>query len=303
LQALARSEDLQRASVYALTENDRERMRYAITERTKLAVWKPGPTVVLGAAPSVRRAAISYLGESRLLSRGMQGPISHDLATGMQEPAASTTRDSMIRDPGDKRVLTALSTRCDGVHGSIANASQVVAGVVTGAAIAEPILWPSSLSPQACASASAMFEDAPELHVLGWTRAGVVVAVLGVLYAVPIDDANVSSKPLPISAVSADVLGELGASSVGAGGRMVLVPTNAGLARVASEGTTLFGWPPGVTRGQVSDVAISPSGQRVAILAQGRVHFADLNEAPPAPMPVAATDAPPAPPEPNAPKP
>jgi len=299
LGALARSEDLLRTTVYALTENDRERIRYAITERTKAAAWKPGPMVVLGAAPSVRRSAIAYLDESRLLSRGAQGPLAHDLASGAQEPAAATAlADSIIRDPAGKRVLTALSTRCDGVHVSIVNATQVVAGVASGAPVAEPILWPSTLPAEACASGGAVFEDAPELQVLGWTRSGIVLAVMGVLYAVPIDDANVTSAPLPLSAVSADVLTELGASSVSAGGKMVLVPTSAGLARVSPEGTMLIAWPAGITRGAVSDVALSPSGQRVAVLSASRVHFADLNEAV-APPPAPETGAPPAPPEPT----
>lgn len=300
LQALARSEELQRTNVYTLTDNDRERVHYAISERTKAAVWKPGPMIVLGAMPSVHRSVIAYLDEGRLLSRGAQGPLAHDLATGAQEPAAAATHaDLIVRDPSAKRVLTAVSTRCDGVHGAVSNASQVVAGIITGAPIAEPVLWPSALSAAACASANTPFEDAPELQVLGWTQAGVVLAVMGVLYAVPIDDANVASKPVPLAA-SADVLGQLGASSVGAGGRMVLVPTSAGLARVGSDGAILIAWPSGVTRGAVSDVAISPSGQRAAILAQGRVHFTDLNEAPPAPAPPMPPP-PPAPPEPHAP--
>lgn len=302
LSALERAEDIAQGHVYTVTENDRERIRYAIGERTKSVTWRAGPTVVLGAAPAVRRSAIAFLDEHRLLSRGVQGALAHDLTTGTSEPASATLADLVIRDPANKRAITSLATRCDGIHALITNPQQIVAGIATGAVIAEPLLWPSSHSVEACEKTSVSFDDAPELKVLGWTRSGIVIAVAGMLYAVPIDDASRAGPAMPLSALSPEAVAGFGAASVSSSGRMVLVPTAPGLVRVAAESTMLVAWPGGVTSSAVSDVAISPSGQRVAVLSGGRVQLADLNEpaAPvPSPTPEVGTTAPPAPLEPT----
>ena len=301
LSALERIEQLQNASVYALTDNDRERIRYAITERTKPAVWKPGPTVVSGAAPSVRRSAIAFLSEQRLLARSVQGAVAHELATGKEEPASGALADLVIRDPAGKRAISGLATRCDGIHATLVNAAQVVAGVVSGAPIAEPILWPSSHSSAACEKQNIAVDDAPDVQVIDWTRAGIAIAVSGVLWIVPIDDEGVAAPP---SWPSAEALASIGAGAVSAGSRTVPVPTTAGLAIADEKGSAqLFAWPAGVTRGSVSDVAVSASGRHAAVLAGGRVFFSDLTEAPPAlpPDPSAppGPNAPPAPPEPG----
>jgi hypothetical protein len=298
LAAIARIDQLQKTSVYALTENDRERIRYAISERTKPVAWKPGPTVVSGAAPSVRRSAIAFLDEQRLLARSVQGAVSHELATGKEEPASAALADRVIRDPAGKRAISALATRCDGIHVTLVNAAQVVAGVVTGQPLSEPIVWPSAHSTAACEKQNIAFDDAPELQVIDWTRTGIAVAVSGVLWVVPIDGESVAASPLwP----SAEALAEIGASSVGAASRSVPVPTASGLAIATERGSAqLFAWPDGVTRSAVSDVAVSASGKHAAVLAGGRVYFADLTELPPPPVQTpSAPSTPPAPPEPG----
>jgi hypothetical protein len=88
--------------------------------------------------------------------------------------------------------------------------------------------------------------------------------------------------------------------------RTVPVPTTAGLAIATEKGSAqLFAWPEGVARGSVTDVAVSASGKRAAVLAGGRVYVSDLTEAPPPPAPLpgapapSAPNAPPAPPEPG----
>lgn len=297
LRAIAIAREVQRSAVYSLTDNDRERVRYALDERTKPVAWRHGPAVTLGAAPAVRRSAIAFLDESRLLSRGVQGALAHDLTSGAEEPASAALAALVIQDPAGKRALTALATRCDGVHGSVVAATQVVAGLVTGAPIAEPLLWPSGLGADACEKEHVVFDDAPELQVLGWTRAGVVLAADGALYAVAIDDASRARAPEPLAASRAEALSELGPSAVSPAG-IALVPTSAGLVRVGPDGkTALFGWPAGLARAAVNDVAVSPAGRHLAVLAGGRVHLADADAAPPAPAPP-SPPAPPAPPEP-----
>jgi hypothetical protein len=239
--------------------------------------------------------------ETRLILRDAQGVNAYDTASGAIEPAPTAGGDLAMRDPSGKLAITSLYVSCLGVQASIMNASQVVAGVASGEAIATPVLLPGDASFEDC-SALGAHKDPRVLSVLGWTNAGLVLARDAELLVVKLDGSHVAQPAQPLATVVGDkraLFAALGSSAISSSGRFQLVKAPLGLLRIDHEhgGMLLMSWPAGVAAERVSDVAISPSGARVALLADGRVFFADASAAPTptAPAPTAPTPVAPAP--------
>jgi hypothetical protein len=298
LEAVRRHDEVLDASKYTLTANDRERADYALRERTSAVSWRGGPSAIGVSSLKVRRSAIELVDETRLIVRDAQGANAHDLGSGAIEPAPTAGAEIALRDPSGKLAITALSTSCLGVQASVVNASQVVAGVASGEVVGSPVILPFDPPLEGC-SASGVPRDLRELAVLGWTSAGLIVARDAELLAVKLDASLVPQPAMPLASITGDkqaLLSALGSSAISNDGRFQLVKTALGLVRVdhVQGGMLLMSWPAGVVPERVSDVAISPSGARVAVLADGRVHWADASAptTPNTPAPVAPPAAP-----------
>ena len=296
---------------FRMTDNDRARIDYAfeaLLEKHPIH-WRRGPAVALAGAPPLRRPALAFSDAQHVLVRG-PAPRSYDLGTGALSPIGMGG-DLLLRQPDGAHVITDLFRSCEGYHLRVATASQVVAGVVTGAAAAEPRILAArppagSRCPEALSSQQA--RDRGGLNVLAWTRRGVLLQRLNTLLLLELDDAlEPTGDARELSGRDAPRLQHSTALTVD--GRWLAVAVKRGILVVDRErGTAQLRALPDAGAGSApSDVAISPTGTQLALLQGGYLWIggpqAARAEAPPAavPAPPLVDAPPPAPPEPDVP--
>ncbi len=291
LQAVERYQMLD-APAYRLTDNDRERARYALQSRVDAQSygWKPGPQLELPPGPRVQRAPCAFVDEDHLLLRGTRAR-SYDLRNGTLEPTGIPAQTA-ITDPSGRYAVSAVVRACDGYHLGIVLASQLVAGVSTGRNVSEPLFAPAEPPPQAGCPELTREQRADQdgYRVLDWTSAGVLIAHADTLLLLPLDASANAHGPARVLGPD-DTLPALNQSAeLTADGRYLALLTSVGIAiHDRKQGSTkLIAVPAGT--GTVSDIALSPSGKLLAVVRGGRL-LLGVPRAPQAPAPGAPTSA------------
>jgi hypothetical protein len=251
------------------------------------------------------------MGEGKLLLRGKPAqtlPLSGP-APGAPEPTA-VEAPLAVKSPDGTMVATEIVRSCDGYHVRLVAAAQVIAGVVAGKSLAEPLVAaaappPGAQCPDPLPAAIARHDGG--LRALGWTTKGL-------LFARGVELSLLSLEPDGGAAAPARVLttGEPPPrlhypSLITPDGSTVLLRTSRGLATLRRDrsGGRLTPPPPG--SGPLGDVAVSPSGRGLAAVRDATIWYAVPNSAsaaaPAAQVPAAtAAPGPEAPaPEPQAP--
>jgi len=272
LEALELHDRLQ-SPAYRLTDNDRERVRVALEARSDAQGYefRPGPALATGAAPSVRRSAIAFLDEQRLLLRGSPAQ-SYDVASGALAPIGMPG-DLLLSDPSGRYAISGLYRSCEGYHLSIVEATRIVAGMVTGPSVSEPLFAPAP-PPQAARCPELTREqrrDTGGFRVLGWTAKGVLIGHGPSLRLLALDASARAAAPASELAAGAAVPAQSHSAELSADGRYHALITPLGIAihDLKQGGSRLVPVPDGTQA--VTDVALSPSGQRLAIVRGGRV--------------------------------
>jgi len=234
---------------------------------------REGPEVHLGARPPTHLSALGFLDENRLLVRA-EPTVVLDLASLDASPAPVASSAAVV-DPSGNLALASVGRTCAGHVLRIVRAADVVAGVVAGRPVSEPLLEaraaPAGAScPELPAAAR---EDDGGWQVVGWAPQGVVAVRRDEARLVPLtvdgasagrptilDEHTPPPVPIPAGAMSAD-------------GRTYAIATPYGIA-VQSLGpprrTTLLR-PQGWAGDGATNVAVSPSGDQVAYLRGNQV--------------------------------
>lgn len=278
---------------YRLLDNDRERARYAMHALVddRGYAFRSGPVLDLAPGPKARRGAIAFIDEDHMLLRGPTAR-SYDLASGAVEPIGIPA-DVTVTDPTGRLVISDVVRSCQGYHLVIANSAQLVAGVVTGPSVAEPLALHADPPAGAhCPQLSTeQKRDDGGIQVLDWSARGVLLLREQALFLLVLDAAGNAAEPAralgPGDAPPA--LAHSGALT--ANGRYLAQRTPLGIAIFdrAQGKTRVFAAPDG--GGTISDVALSPSGRKLALLRGRQVLIGEPREPGAAPAP-SGSDAP-----------
>ena len=251
-----------------------------------LTASTPEPHVSVEARPlddrSVRRSSLAFADEEHVLLLG-SAPQNVSLADGVASPAFEI--DTRIVDPSGRLVLRAIERRCDGTVLVVAplSSSSLDSPVLDGpvldghTALFAPRPTPAGV---ACPEMTAALRADDGGYVpLGWAPQGVLVAHLGELMLVPLDlrgELAGSASVLPLDAPApAPVLP--GAATNDVGHYALLTDHGILVMHRGSEGASVLVRPTGFVRqGTAIDVAISPSGRRVAWIQEDHLRWADL---------------------------
>jgi hypothetical protein len=241
-------------------------------------VWKAAISVDPGRAPDLRRSAIAFIDDWHLLLRSPT-PRSYDLKSSHLEPVGIAAGRTIV-DPTGRLALSAIHRDCDGYHMSVVRASQVVAGIVTGPPVAEPLVARAP-APAHCPNPSAEERrDSGGFRALEWTAQGVLLARDQDLYLFALDATQLSTAP-PVRPLGArSVIPSLVYSGeLTPDGRYHGWLTPMGVAiHDRQNNLTRFVAPPAGS-GAPSDIAISPSGRTLALL-RGNQLFIGQSESP-----------------------
>jgi hypothetical protein len=235
-----------------------------------------GPNLRPGSAPTLRLPALGFSDEATLLLRGPT-PQTYDL----QSRALTVTgvAASLLATDSTRRfALTDIVRGCDGLHVRIVPASQVVSGVVTGAAVSEPLLQPEA-GPEAvgCTNTARMRSDRGGFELLGLSVQGALFEHGKHLWLLPLNPdgaaASAAREIKPGEAISPLLTpGALDPSA-----RYMALATSEGVALIdrTKDSARLIRTPPSCSGGTVSDAVLSPSATKVAMLCAGRIYVAE----------------------------
>lgn len=250
-------------------------------------IWQLGPPLRAPEAPNARLPAVAFVDQDHLLLRGASAQ-SYELATHAIAPSAAST-SLLVVDAKNRFAITDITSKCDGDHLAIAPAEQIVAGVVAGRSTQEPLIAPASdEAARACTSAAAK-PLGRRSRVFGLSAQGAVVASGSVLYLVPLTDAGAADGEPRVLADSEPAPQLLAAGALSADGHRYALAVSEGIALVVRGGNpaaTLIR-PPASCSGPISDIALSPLGDRVAMICAGHVYVAQQPSAAGAPSPLA----------------
>lgn len=307
-QLLAAIEALQTLDddAYDVAEADRERAREAVAAHaSKELVWRAGPPIAPVERPAVRLAALGFLDEDTLLLRGS---TAHSMRIGAEraEPIGMSG-DVLVRDPKGGLAAVEIFRSCEGPRVRIVRAEQVVAGIVAGASIAEPLVAAEPPpSPHRCPAPlpAAARNDTAGFRVLDWTDAGLLLSRGATLWRLALDAEGKGQAPAR-EVAAGDEARAAHPGGLSETGRHLAVATALGIAVIErATGAAMLvpysGPLEGAAPSAIRDVAVAPSGRRIALVYAGRVHFTVEQPAAPPAEPVAPlSEAPSAPPAPD----
>lgn len=259
----------------SVRDTEREAARAALDTITdaRLAI-REGPIASAPEAALPRLSALAFLDEDRLLLRGAGARVI-DLASGTEEPAGDRGSIDLV-DPSGAYRLVAIERRCEG--------SVLVIGA--SAAIAAPLDRRTSalLAPRRAPPGANCPELPPSLRsdddgwiALGWAPQGVLAARGTELRMVPLDlEARPAGMPVAIEpgAIPPAPIAP-GHASTSAERYVTIHEQGVVLVTLGAARTRSLLRPPGWTtpEGSRIDVAVSPSGRRIAWISAGRVRW------------------------------
>jgi hypothetical protein len=284
------------SDAYDVPRVDHDRVREAFAAvATKDRAWRKGPALAPTPGPRAQLSAVAFLDEDTLLLRGAS-PRRFAIGEGSTSPDV-VDADTRITDPSGRLVAVEVFRACDGYHLRTVPSAQVVGALVGVASASEPLLVAAPPPPGArCPGplAPSVRDDRGRFRVLDWTERGVLLARGGELWRLALDTEGMATAPaLPVPPAEGARPRRPGA--LGEDGRHLALASELGVAIVErATGRTVFVpfagselESPGPRT--TTDVAVSPSGRRAAIVHAGHV-FVAIEAAATAPAP----DAPPA---------
>ena len=289
-------------AAYEVPTVDRDRVRdaFAAIASTTLA-WRKGPPLAPAPAPAAHLSDIAFIDEDSLLLRGT--PPARYAITDASATPAGVDGNPLITDPSGRWAAVNVFRDCDGYRLRVVSAAQVVAGIVAGASASEPLVVAVAPPPGAPCPGTlppASRADDGGLRVLDWIEGGVLFARGDQLWRLALDgDAKATAPAAPVAPT--DSVRPRHAGAISESGRHLALVTKLGVAVVdRTSGATLLVplagselESAGATMSTATQVAVSPSGRRVAITHGGHVYV--TIEKPPEPVAPAAPGAPPAP--------
>jgi hypothetical protein len=276
-----------RQPMYRLSDSDWTRARTAVRSRTDAGgySWRTGAALVALRAPELRRGRVAFIDEGHVLVRG-PAPRSYDLSSGKLEPVG-IAGGIVLTDPSGRLAVSAMQRSCAGYHLSIVRASQIVAGVVAGPPVAQPLVIPAA--PPLGASCPDLTPDQRRDHgglrVVDWTASGVLIARDQVLYLIALDaTGNALSQARQLS--PRDRLPAITYSGeITPDGRyhVWLTPVGPAIHDRHKDTTRFLTYPSAA--GAMTDIAISPSGTNLALVQGNQLSIGSLGSQPPSPSP------------------
>jgi len=239
-------------------------------------VWQQGPEHRRPSGSQVRLSSIAFVDENTLLLRGAQPRYYHidDQSFSDVDPGVGRV---LVEDNSQRFAVAAIVHSCLGYHLRIVTASQAEAGITTGPAVSEPLIERRPVrSGTPCSSTPEDIENGFSGYlVLAWTPQGIGVAKDAMLLLSAVDD---KAKPIRETVAIKDAKTLYAPLSPGASapnGHIYGAITRIGILvqRVLPSPKALLIRPPGWMVQEASDVAVSPSGRKVAYLDSGRVRI------------------------------
>jgi hypothetical protein len=237
--------------------------------------WRKVADHAPGAMPDVHLPPASFADVGTLVLRG-EASRAVDLTTGEARPAPEADGPGLMRDPSGELAVVGVHRSCEGHLLSIVRAADVVAGVVAGRPVAEPLLEarpPPSGSPCPPVPA-ALAKDTGGWQVLGWAPQGVVAARGETLRVVPLTvEGHAAGEPADLPPGTPPPA-PLAPGQATPDATAYVLPSARGviLRRLAPAARTVLLRPEGWKDGAIpSSVAISPDGTKVAVLRDGEV--------------------------------
>jgi hypothetical protein len=278
---------------YKVEAADRERVRAAVAAirgQTNY-LWERGPNFTATNGPNVRLPGLGFASEDQLLLRGLL-PMAYDVYTRTSGPSA-LAQGVVLTAPAGRVAIIDLVRDCAGRYLRLVPASSIVSGFVAGTRGVDVMLASERPVAKGC-TGGVRRSDRSGWTVLGWTTQGALLAQGSTLQLVPIDADGKSAGAPRLLAPEEPAPPLLAPGALSQNGLRHALATSEGVAMIErgpKPSTTLIRSPPSCT-GRVGDVAISPSGQRVAMSCSGRVYWAHETTSsaaatPPAPAPAA----------------
>lgn len=275
-EALELEERLERAG-YTTSDADRRALArsWAKAPTPDGLRWKKVASHRPGAMPEVHLPPVGFADEGALLLRGAS-PQVVQLETGEAGTAPEASGPGLLRDPSGELAVVDVQRTCEGHVLTIVKAEDVVAGVVAGRPVAEPLLEARRPPPGVSCPPlpTSLRADDGGWHVLGWAPQGVVAVRGTTMRVVPLTvDGQAAGEPAELSAGTPPPA-PLPLGQATPDGRAYVLPSPRGvlLRRLHAPAETRLlrpeGWEDGTTP---TSVAISPDTRRVAVLLEGDV--------------------------------
>ncbi|HKP61710.1 MAG TPA: hypothetical protein VJV78_33500 [Polyangiales bacterium] len=274
---------------YKVEPADRERVNVAIAAiRGQTSyLWERGPDLPQPTGPGVHLPAVAFLTEDQLLLRGVIAQT-YDLNTRAVTPSAASP-SVVMGGPGGSFAAVDLVKDCAGQYLRTVPASAIASGFVASTRGKDAALVPERAGTEGCADRTRR-SDRSGWTVLGLSERGALLAKGSELQLVPLDAEGASAGAARILAADEAAPPLLAAGALAPSGLRHALATSEGIAiidRGPKPASTLIRTPPSCTT-RIGDVAISPSGQRFAMICAGHVYWAHATEpaaAPAAPAP------------------
>jgi hypothetical protein len=278
---------------FKIEASERERVRLAVaTIRGQTNyVWERGPDFTPANGPSVHLPALGFATEDQLLVRGSI-PLVYDVYKRIQGPSAFAQGVTLTAPAGQVAIVD-LVRDCAGRYLRLVPASSIVSGfVAAGRGMDVPLASERPVA-EGC-TGGVRRSDRSSWTVLGWTSQGALLAQGSTLQLVPIDPEGKSAGPARVLGPTEPAPPLLVPGALSQNGLRYALATSEGVAvveRGPTPSTTLIRSPASCT-GRVADVAILPSGKRVAMSCSGHSYWAHetvpaATAAPATPVPAA----------------
>jgi hypothetical protein len=234
---------------------------------------REGPRVEAVIKPRLHLPSARFVDDSHVLLR-RSAPVLYDLDKSEETPVG-TPPDELIRDPGGQLALTAIERDgCGALHLRIERAPKPGTPYVAGAPVSTPFIAPgASLTP--CKQGATQGHVESGFQALGWAPQGAVLARGAETFVVPLTVTGAPAgepfalpgetplpAPLPAGAAAADGTRYAELTPFGV---LVFERHAAPPALLRPDGFLSFA-------GAAQDIAISPSGRRVAVVANDVVY-------------------------------
>jgi hypothetical protein len=239
--------------------------------KQKGIAMREGPRVEPQRTPRVRLPAARFVDESTLLLR-REPPVLYGLEGG-QETALAVPTDDLLRDPGGELCVTDIERTNCGLRLRIERAPKVGSPFFSAAPVATPALL--AFAPDCAPDGAAARPDAAGFQVLGWAPQGVVAARGREVRVVPLSAAGAPSGEPFLVQGDAPLPAPLPAGLAAPDGSFRAELTPAGVLVFARGAAGPELWRPDGFAGiaqSAREVAISPQGRRVAVVADGVVY-------------------------------
>jgi hypothetical protein len=304
LEALECTQGLERTS-YRLTDNDRDRARSALSSRVDAQAYdfRAGPAIEPATSPRARHGAVAFVDDRHLLLRGAPAR-SYDLGTAALEPTGAAA-PLAVGDPSGRLVVSSIARSCEGYRLGIVLATQLVAGIVAGPNVAEPLIAAAEPPPGArCPDLThEQKNDQGGLKLIEWTAQGVLFARQHELLLLPLDASGKAQGEARVLGASEPTPTLPRSSELSADGRYLVLGTALGIALLdRKQGSTRLIAAPGGAAA-ITDLAVSPSAGALAVVQDGKLFIGVARQSALAPAPASAPASAPAPAVPREPPP